>query len=540
MAITDHRRIKTVNSFFNPSEVYKRDINVIIGDKEYNIPLSKGVNVIIGDNSVGKSLFLHKLTKYIKEEAGILKKTIVKGYEKYLKNNKMKIITELNESDIFKFDMQGEVRRNFEEGNMKSNKFFNDYYPSPIQSDFYKEKIKNKLNSLYEFLETKFCIEERENKLSKFEIVDTKDYTVESLTFVGKVPLNKENIKEYSKIIESINTSIEKIKNLDDNKLFEESDKQKISNIVKQLEDISNKYINKKKALAYNDKKIGIYNSTIEECKEDYQNSISDSQKKLSTYNEYIKNVIDELTDIIIKKNQNKIPDITLEEEEIKIENNCIYNYSFNSRLNIVKISADYITNLFNDLRKKNYRKSILEVTEDELYASLSNIKVGKEAMLEDLKDKINKKVESDFLNKFTITESGIDKTQELSSGLNSKIYFDLISYEKKCSRIYIIDQPEDNVSQKAIREYLLDRFKVMGENRQVIIVTHNPQFIVNLDVDNVIYIGKENDSIFIQSGALEYKDDDYNILDIISVNIEGGLDTLKRRWKRYEKNNSI
>ena len=79
-----------------------------------------------------------------------------------------------------------------------------------------------------------------------------------------------------------------------------------------------------------------------------------------------------------------------------------------------------------------------------------------------------------------------------------------------------------------------------MGENRQVIIVTHNPQFIVNLDVDNVIFIGKENDRIFIQSGALEYKNADYNILNIISNHIEGGLDTLRRRWKRYEKDASV
>lgn len=79
-----------------------------------------------------------------------------------------------------------------------------------------------------------------------------------------------------------------------------------------------------------------------------------------------------------------------------------------------------------------------------------------------------------------------------------------------------------------------------MGEKRQVIIVTHNPQFIVNLDVDNVIYIGKTNAGMVVQSGALEYTDDEYNILDIISTHIDGGLDTLKRRWKRYEKNNRI
>ncbi len=131
-------------------------------------------------------------------------------------------------------------------------------------------------------------------------------------------------------------------------------------------------------------------------------------------------------------------------------------------------------------------------------------------------------------------------KTQELSSGFNAKIYFDLLSYESERKGIYIIDQPEDNISQKAIREYLLARFKMMGENRQVVIVTHNPQFIVNLDVDNVIYLGKNSDGYEVLSGALEYKDSQYNMLDIISNHIEGGLDTLKRRWKRYEKNSKI
>ena len=149
--------------------------------------------------------------------------------------------------------------------------------------------------------------------------------------------------------------------------------------------------------------------------------------------------------------------------------------------------------------------------------------------------------LDEDFKPKFTITESGRDKTDELSAGLNAKIYFDILSYASDKNGIYIIDQPEDNISQKSIREYLLERFKTMGERRQVIIVTHNPQFIVNLDVDNVVYLGRNSDGTFVvQSGALEYYDDNYSMLDIISTHIEGGLETLQRRWKRYEKNNRI
>jgi hypothetical protein len=55
-----------------------------------------------------------------------------------------------------------------------------------------------------------------------------------------------------------------------------------------------------------------------------------------------------------------------------------------------------------------------------------------------------------------------------------------------------------------------------------------------------VIYLGKNENSIIVQSGALEYKNDEYGILDIISTHIEGGLDTLRRRWKRYEKSTKV
>ena len=80
------------------------------------------------------------------------------------------------------------------------------------------------------------------------------------------------------------------------------------------------------------------------------------------------------------------------------------------------------------------------------------------------------------------------------------------------------------------------NRFKNMGEVRQVIMVTHNPQFIVNLDVDNLIFLSKDESGLKIRSGALEYECPEYNILDIVAQNIDGGLDSIRKRWKRYEK----
>ena len=79
-----------------------------------------------------------------------------------------------------------------------------------------------------------------------------------------------------------------------------------------------------------------------------------------------------------------------------------------------------------------------------------------------------------------------------------------------------------------------------MGENRQIIMVTHNPQFVVNLDVDNLIFLSVHDNEIEIKSGALEYVCDDYSVLDIVAQNIDGGLESIQKRWKRYEKVSEI
>ena len=71
--------------------------------------------------------------------------------------------------------------------------------------------------------------------------------------------------------------------------------------------------------------------------------------------------------------------------------------------------------------------------------------------------------------------------------------------------------------------------------------VSHNPQFIVNLDVDNIIYLFSGDDGkLKIQSGALEYECDEYSVLQLVADNIDGGLDSIQKRWKRYEKNNRV
>ena len=76
-----------------------------------------------------------------------------------------------------------------------------------------------------------------------------------------------------------------------------------------------------------------------------------------------------------------------------------------------------------------------------------------------------------------------------------------------------------------------------MGDSRQIILITHNPQFVVNLDVDNVIYMFKNNNRLSIHSGALEYQSDCEDILKDVAETLDGGVITIRKRWKKYEKN---
>ncbi|MDD3363410.1 MAG: hypothetical protein PHZ03_00355 [Syntrophomonas sp.] len=540
MAITDYRRIKTVNSFFNPSAVYLSQIEMTINRVEINIPLSRGLNVIIGDNSIGKSLLLHKLTGYRKKQSKQIKQTLTISYDRYLRSNGVEIQTSLTADQIFGFDMQGEVREKFEESKIKTDEFLKNYYPAAINPDPYRQVVQRELNKIFVYIEEEFALDDIEENLGSFQIVDLDGVLAESLTFVGQPSRNNKKAQGLGAISSNIRTVIESVKTIEGDQWIEESDVKTLQEVETILEKLEKEYDAKKVVVDVENAKISAFQSVMNDFKQRYSQTVSDSQKRLSFYNEGIERTIARIVELLLRRRKNVKPKIEIHRKDIEIQTNRVFEYEFNSRLCAFSVDSEYIESLFERVFKKDIALSVLDMTREQLAEALLRFDGSPSEALQRLKDDIKKLLDEDFKEKYTITMHGMDKTQELSDGFNAKIYFDLLSYESDHYGIYLIDQPEDNISQKAIKEYLLNRFKVMGERRQVIIVTHNPQFIVNLDVDNVIYIGKTEVGMVVQSGALEYKDDEYSVLDIISTHIDGGLDTLKRRWKRYEKNNRI
>ena len=541
MAITDHRRIKRVNSFFNVAEDYLPEIVFYLNGEEISVPMSRGINVIIGDNSIGKSLLLHKLTGFVKQQNKCIQKKLVDSYKRYLKDNNIKIETSIDADQLFGFDMQGEVRSKFEEGKIKSDEFLKEFYPNEVNSAPYREIVQRQLEKIYMYLEEKFELDRLEDTLGRFTIEDYDGVLADSMSFIGQPPKDIKRSEGYGKIYTEIQSIIEQLNTLLGNKWLDEADREDIRQIQYLLDAFASKFEKRKTLVDRENKRIGAYRSVLNDFKQRYGVSNTDNHKKMSAYNERLNFVIERIVELVGRREANKVPEIHIEPIEIAVNTNRVYNYEFNSRLCILEIDNEYLWNLFSRALKKDNDILVLEMSCEQLREALPYYDGPEAEALDILKAKIQNLLDEDLASKHTITQFGMDKTKELSSGLNAQIYFDLLSYADDRNGIYIIDQPEDNIAQKAIREYLLSRFKTMGERRQVIIVTHNPQFIVNLDVDNVIYLGKDALGRFgVQSGALEYRCPEYSMLDIISTHVEGGLDTLQRRWKRYEKNSRV
>ena len=266
-----------------------------------------------------------------------------------------------------------------------------------------------------------------------------------------------------------------------------------------------------------------------------HNRNISDNQKREAIFSENTEALKESLKSIIVATQEIGEYSPNIKQTNVDIRSNKVHDYEFISKLGIDCINTDYFLSCISSIVRQGYKIDWKCITEQELKKNLLRYD-NEEPVLQFVKDSLVEKIDSDLHPQRAIINQGLDKTKELSAGMNSKTYFDLLTYDTLRDGVYIIDQPEDNVSQKSIKNQLLDSFKYMGENRQVIMVTHNPQFIVNLDVDNIIYVFKKDDQLQIQSGALEFECDEYKMLDIVANTIDGGLDTIKKRWKRYEK----
>lgn len=135
----------------------------------------------------------------------------------------------------------------------------------------------------------------------------------------------------------------------------------------------------------------------------------------------------------------------------------------------------------------------------------------------------------------YSIDYDGVD-IRKLSPGTRGIVLLLLyLALDDADDRPLIIDQPEENLDPKSIFDELVDLFRDTKSKRQVIMVTHNANLVVNTDADQIIVAQAgahqpgELPPITYLSGGLENK----NIRKAVCDILEGGERAFQERARR-------
>src|SRR5262249_14429921 len=109
-------------------------------------------------------------------------------------------------------------------------------------------------------------------------------------------------------------------------------------------------------------------------------------------------------------------------------------------------------------------------------------------------------------------------------------------------TRPLVVDQPEGNLDPHSVYEELVKYFRSAKRRRQVILVTHNPNLVVNAGADQVIIASSERHDpkslprISYSSGGLE----DARTRSEVCRILEGGERAFRERERRYSINRKL
>lgn len=494
-----------------------------INDNE--IPLVNGINAIIGENGSGKTTLLEAISGN-KNNPRHIKELIIKN----------KITCENGIRDISKkYITQGEIIKSFysktlfEEANnyndVNNEKFiktyaeYKDVLYKCISSSINKHKL---INSLFD-------------KSIEFDSINApNNYYIEIIDDIEKDPVETDLRNTYKKF-QNINDDIE---NILKDKILKEYEEQ-ITNAFAILKNVLEIIKVKLRNIESKNQVLNIISARVA----DYKQKVQTFQDSVTTKNQLYKTKLNNFIQDIVNAIRNKNIEIKWPENPPIIcgyNRNKKYGYNFNSETNYSQ--KDVYPYFLETMFTSDYR-NIDEIKKIASYEDFQKA-VWNCSKIDDISNKwennydkfIEKMVECDHY----ISEENGDSKIGNTLGEMSLVYYKFCTSDVSSWNLLMVDQPEDNISNNNIKDKLISYFNFIrnnNNNKQIIFVTHNPLLVVNLDVDNVIFLKNMNGNIEASSGCLEFEDSTINILDTIAENMDGGKDTIERRLKVYGKN---
>lgn len=484
------------------------------------IKLDPSINVIIGENGSGKSTLFNILSGNKKNIKGYIHTLKTKnGIETNFSNINIKEIHQAELIDKFNKDKLFDDEKLFAEIDCTSfenlYKTFSKDLKQKIEHNILVNETKVKLES------TNFLIKNKYEEASTLYVSVTKNFSDEIIN------VHTERRKKLGAILSMLVDEFQ-------NPYYPQNEKEALFKSISLIRDVYQSVKHKELEVDLENQVRNIILAKVDE----YIDAITDlSTSQDREIHEYKTNKLNFINDIVkaILLDVGEYPIIEIPKTVSGMSRKRDKGFVFTREMNFH--DNDVSTRFLEFMFTKKYQNL-------ENICNISTKEDFKNAILgcSDI-NKINEIWNSNFekflvwakKQKSYIKEETSNDSVGSTLGELSLAYYKFQTYDSKEWDVLMIDQPEDNISNNRIASKLLQYFNKVRDNKQLILVTHNPLLVINLDADNVIHLKKMNDTITVTSGYLE--DEDNNVLSLVAETLDGGKEMIKKRLRVYGEN---
>lgn len=291
---------------------------------------------------------------------------------------------------------------------------------------------------------------------------------------------------------------------------------------VEYIESIKSEFLGLKKRYKQYEEERKQFNRILEE----QFNILNQTESLYKTYFEYYRNSVEEFLGLNVRI-LSKIkftPQFYFDEQEFL---NKLFEFADRRKAKNVQALRERIN--LNATNLPSYIKWLRDYLKEE------NIEENFSYFYEYPNVEIDKILFDNYLKLDTVVEYEIENgnyksIDKLSLGQKGTVILKLyLSSGNNCP--IVIDQPEDHLDNNFIYTDLVRTIRSAKEKRQIIIVTHNANLVVNGDSEQIIIANYNNENIDHNlSGSIENE----AIREKIANILEGGYEAFEKREKKY------